>query len=248
MTLEPSVHGPKEKKSENAIPDFSSLWDQIAGLSSLLHHLEIEVRGERDNDHRELIESIERGDVDPEKDWCVNLDYISCSAALSNKFEVHLLASYRQIFYFTSLYNNNFTIELNVLLKSEKKKLLADLHAKLLLCVVWGYWHYNTALKLQSSMRLNKRNRARKAASYKATMQEDSLAFLRTLVRSLLKNRPVNGWPIRYDTAAIIAFDIEPLLDKYGVEIPERGDDLIYRIDQMIEDDSSLKRLYKDNR
>nr|WP_163501955.1 hypothetical protein [Halomonas socia] len=247
MIFEPSPFGPRETDSDDVFPDFCSLWDQLRELSDLLRHLNQEIEVMSTDRLRGILEDIEKGGVDPEEDWKIELESLSSSRALYKKRTEHFLAAERQVVYFQVLFNKNHTIEASVLKSAEKKEFYFRLHAKLANCLVWGCWHYYVSLSTHASLKKNANNKAENAARVQAAWREDSEALLRTLVRGRLKKRPHYGWPSRDKTAVRIATSLEPFLNELEIDISERGNDLIHRIDLMIGDDLTLKRIHMEN-
>lgn len=248
MTLVPSVTGPREKNSEGESPDFDSLWIQLNGLSALLSELSKELDDKAPQVTSDLIEGVCEGVVDPEKDWKIKLGSLPLRSTLEEKIREHYLASHRQLFYFEILFNKNRSIGQNRLKPNEEKQFLSDFFAKLSICISWGYWHYHVALSTLAIQKKTARKKGSKAGRAKSDDRKDSETVLRALIRGRLVVRPPGGWSYLYDASKKIAASIEPVLNDFKINIPERGEDLAHRVDIMIRGDSALKGIYEENR
>lgn len=248
MNIVSSIYGPKKVSYEDEVLDIEYVWKQGMGLSRLLIEFDRELGDKLPKVTPDLIFDINGVVVDPGDDWKIELGSLPKRSTLNQKMCEHYLASNRQLFYFERLYNKNRPVELCRLSLSEKSDVLSDLCAKMMMCIVWGYWHYYVSLSTYVLLRRNNSKRGAKGGKGKANWREESSDALRTLVKGRLRNRPEGGWPMLYDTARQIATDLKPLLQDVKIDIPEEGDDLAHRIDMMIKDDLDLKRLHDENR
>lgn len=246
MSYELNFSWPQKKNNaEDSVVelDFDILWSQLVDLSNHIRLLALETGDKATLNPLETMVAICDKSIEPEKDWTTSPDFLSRNCSIPKKRYQHYLAADRQVCYFQVLYNSNRTIELQRLGSSEKLALDVLLHAKLASCIAWGYWHYSISLSHYYAQKSFHKKRASGAGQAGANYREEAKVFLRVFVRRQLKKKTNRTRRIRYDTAKVIASLLEPLLDDFDVDIVERGDDLVNRVDQMIQDEPELNAL-----